>query len=414
METSTVVPDEVPAAVPRWERAALPAEQCLRPAHRARHTAGPGSLLATAPQDLPARMLRHGGRPSLVPGDPQKDGITHMPWMGLCPCQGAPQLPHCSWVRCAAGRGAQAGNSPRCFPRHFLGAPCCPETLSLGSTAPLRERTLRRPPPHRSPCLPPMHRRGPPSPPGTYGPECTRMEPTLSTPASFRLGQALLSSWQRPWKFSCSKMAIWKKAGVSERGTPPPAPRGGGTHSPRPPAQPSPTSAAARTSRCPPKPACRWLLTSLRAQTNVSILLSTQLVLLDVCESLPGPAQCPGAARRGMPALTPGFKQLSDPGSGSSIAAAGRTQRAGQPARAGRHQGSPGGRAPPAQHRFHGSAGRRGQICCVCRGGGRLGVDPFPPAPPAPGPWDASKIPCISHPAPRPLVPLQTAQHRSR
>lgn len=64
-------------------------------------------------------------------------------------------------------------------------------------------------PPHRSP----VHRHGPPGPPGTYGPECTRMEPTLSTPASFRLGQAPLSSWQRPWKFSCSKMAIWKRGG---------------------------------------------------------------------------------------------------------------------------------------------------------------------------------------------------------
>lgn len=59
------------------------------------------------------------------------------------------------------------------------------------------------------------------------------MEPTLSTPASFRLGQAPLSSWQRPWKFSCSKMAIWKRAGASERDTLPLALRGGG-HAPSP------------------------------------------------------------------------------------------------------------------------------------------------------------------------------------
>lgn len=29
-------------------------------------------------------------------------------------------------------------------------------------------------------------------------------------PASFKLGQEVFSSWQRPWKFSCSKRAIWE------------------------------------------------------------------------------------------------------------------------------------------------------------------------------------------------------------
>lgn len=63
------------------------------------------------------------------------------------------------------------------------------------------------------------------------------MEPTLSTPASFRLGQAPLSSWQRPWKFSCSKMAIWKRAGPQHGGHPGPATTVGGTRCPRPLAQ---------------------------------------------------------------------------------------------------------------------------------------------------------------------------------
>lgn len=46
--------------------------------------------------------------------------------------------------------------------------------------------------------------------PATYGPECTTMELTFSIPASFKLGQGVFSSWQRPWKFSCSKRAIWE------------------------------------------------------------------------------------------------------------------------------------------------------------------------------------------------------------
>lgn len=38
----------------------------------------------------------------------------------------------------------------------------------------------------------------------THGPHSTSMEPTFSTPASWRLLQGPVSSWQRPWKFSCS------------------------------------------------------------------------------------------------------------------------------------------------------------------------------------------------------------------
>lgn len=38
----------------------------------------------------------------------------------------------------------------------------------------------------------------------TYGPHSTRMEPTFSRPDSCRLLQGAVSSWQRPWKFSCS------------------------------------------------------------------------------------------------------------------------------------------------------------------------------------------------------------------
>lgn len=30
-------------------------------------------------------------------------------------------------------------------------------------------------------------------------------------PVSFRLGQGPLSSWEWPWKFSCSKMMIWRE-----------------------------------------------------------------------------------------------------------------------------------------------------------------------------------------------------------
>lgn len=40
--------------------------------------------------------------------------------------------------------------------------------------------------------------------PHTHGPHSTSMEPTFSTPASWRLLQGAVSSWQRPWKFSCS------------------------------------------------------------------------------------------------------------------------------------------------------------------------------------------------------------------
>lgn len=50
-------------------------------------------------------------------------------------------------------------------------------------------------------------------------------------------------------------------------------------------------------------------------------------------------------------------------------------------------------------------SGWQTQICCVCRGGRRSGVDPFPPAPPALGLGDTSKVLCISHPAARALVP---------
>lgn len=38
----------------------------------------------------------------------------------------------------------------------------------------------------------------------THGPHSTSMEPTFSTSASWRLLQGPVSSWQRPWKFSCS------------------------------------------------------------------------------------------------------------------------------------------------------------------------------------------------------------------
>lgn len=75
---------------------------------------------------------------------------------------------------------------------------------------------------------------------------------------------------------------------------------------------------------------------------------------------------------------------------------------------------APGAKRHQLSTDFMGQRGGGGQICCVCRGGGRLGVDPFLPAPPAPGLWDASKIPCISHPVPHPLAPLQTAQHHGR
>lgn len=55
-------------------------------------------------------------------------------------------------------------------------------------------------------CLPLTH---------THGPHSTSMEPTFSTPASWRLLQAALSSWQCPWKFSCSYIT---SCGQRERG----------------------------------------------------------------------------------------------------------------------------------------------------------------------------------------------------
>lgn len=156
-----------------------------------------------------------------------------------------------------------------------------------------------------------------PPAPLTYGPECTRMEPTLSTPASFRLGQAPLSSWQRPWKFSCSKMAIWKRAGPQHGGHPGPAPlRGahavpGHWHS---------TSAAAQTSHSP-----KTALQRILVQATAPIHLRMQLSLTG---ALPALSKCPGAPGRGMPMLTAGIKQLpGDLGCGWSTAATSGTLR---------------------------------------------------------------------------------------
>lgn len=54
------------------------------------------------------------------------------------------------------------------------------------------------------------------------------MELTFSIPASFKLGQGVFSSWQRPWKFSCSKRAIWKHEKRARQSLGGPAPRGEG------------------------------------------------------------------------------------------------------------------------------------------------------------------------------------------
>lgn len=121
-------------------------QPCLRSnasvPHAGPGTASPSSLLATAPQDLPVWMLRRGGHPSLVPGNPQKDGITHAAPVGLRSCQGTPQLPCCFWVQRPASRGVQAGNPPWRFPRHFSGCPHCPEPPAWGAE-PRSESTHR-------------------------------------------------------------------------------------------------------------------------------------------------------------------------------------------------------------------------------------------------------------------------------
>lgn len=169
----------------------------------------------------------------------------------------------------------------------------------------------------------------------------------------------------------------------------------GGTRCPQPPPQHGPMSAAAWTSRRPPKTGTSVAFNQ-PASVKRRLHPSERAALAPGCLRVPsgtGPApRCcsQGDARARTGLQTPEQLWLGHRG----------RERGARHTR-GRHRGSRGGRAPPAQHTFHGSAGRRGDRSAVsAEVEGRLGADPFPHAPPAPG--HASKIPCVPHPAPIP------------
>lgn len=181
------------------------------------------------------------------------------------------------------------------------------------------------------------------------------MEPTLSTPASFRLGQAPLSSWQRPWKFSCSKMAIWKRAGP-QRGCHPAVP--GTAHLQQP--------TMSLSQNCSPEA----LKEACQVHGTAAIPLRMQVSLTDAHQAL---SQCSWQRD-----AHTHIEQLRGSGCGWSTAATRGT-------RGPRHRGQ-----LVAQHR---AQGWWGHICCVCSGGGRSALDLSPSAPPAPRLRDAKKIP---------------------
>lgn len=109
----------------------------------------------------------------------------------------------------------------------------CPPSQTLGGLGWERKTHPRvHQPVVATPAPRPQPGQWPPCPrapfPSTYGPECTTMELTFSIPASFKLGQGVFSSWQRPWKFSCSKRAIWKHEKRARQSLWGPGPRGEG------------------------------------------------------------------------------------------------------------------------------------------------------------------------------------------